>query len=57
MHDDTDPEVTETLETAHVDAMRKKQSEQWLSDNCEAISAYNARVEALGVFSDNVRSF
>jgi antitoxin CcdA len=46
-----------TLEQALVEALRKKQREQWLAENRSAISAYNEHVEAHGVFSDELRSF
>jgi len=45
------------LEQALVDALRTKQSEQWLAENSEAVNAYNEHVKAHGVFSDNLRSF
>lgn len=45
------------LVLALVEALRTKQSEQWLAENNEAVNAYNEHVEAHGVFSDSVRSF
>lgn len=39
------------------EALRRKQFEQWLTENREAVKAYNEFVEAHGVFSDFVRSF
>ena len=45
------------LEQEQTEALRKKQSEQWLAENSDAIHAYNEHVEAHGVFSDSVRSF
>ena len=45
------------LEQEQTEALRKKQSEQWLAENSDAIHAYNELVEAHGVFSDSVRSF
>ena len=44
-------------EQALAEASRKKQCEQWLAENCEAVNAFNEDVEAHGVFSDNIRSF
>ena len=38
-------------------ALRSKQQEQWLSDNAQAIAAYNRRIEEQGVFSDGPRQF
>lgn len=45
------------LEQEQTEALRKKQSEQWLAENSEAVNAYNEYVEAHGVFSDCGRSF
>lgn len=45
------------LELALAEALRRKQCEQWLAENSEAINVYNELVEAHGVFSDKVRSF
>lgn len=52
-----DINLSATLELALAEALKKKQSEQWLAENSEAINAYNEHVEAHGVFSDSVRSF
>lgn len=48
--------LSATLELALVEALKKKQSEQWLAENRKGINAYNAHVEANGVFSDDLRS-
>ena len=45
------------LEQALAEALKKKQREQWLTENRNAINAYNEHVEAHGVFSDDLRSF
>jgi len=45
------------LKQEQAEALRRKQCEQWLAENSEAIHAYNEQVETNGVFSDNVRSF
>jgi antitoxin CcdA len=45
------------LEQALAEALKKQQCEQWLAENREELDAYNQHVEAVGVFSDNVRSF
>jgi len=45
------------FEQTLVDALRMKQSEQWLAENKEAVNAYNEHVKAHGVFSDNLLSF
>ena len=39
------------------EALRRRQCEQWLAENRPAIAAYNADVEASGVFSDGLRDF
>lgn len=57
MHNHEDTVLSATLKQAFAEALRKKQSEQWLAENSEAIHAYNEHVETHGVFSDNVRSF
>ncbi len=44
-------------ELAFAEAQRRKQCEQWLAENSEAVNVYNEEVEAHGVFSDHVRSF
>ena len=45
------------LEQALAETQTKKQCEQWLAENSEAINAYNEHVEAHGAFSDDVRRF
>lgn len=52
-----DINLSATLEQALAEALKKKQREQWLAENREAINAYNEHVEAHGVFSDDLRSF
>lgn len=54
---DLDINLSATLEQALVEALKKKQREQWLAENRKAINAYNEHVEAHGVFSDDLRSF
>jgi antitoxin CcdA len=54
---DLDINLSATLEQALGEALRTKQREQWLAENCKAINAYNAHVEAHSVFSDELRSF
>ncbi len=49
--------LSATLEEALHDALRKRQREQWLAENKDAMAAYNAHVEKHGVFSDGLRSF
>ena len=52
-----DIELSATLEQALAEALKKKQREQGLAENRQAINAYNKHVEAHGVFSDDLRSF
>ncbi|WP_339462999.1 type II toxin-antitoxin system CcdA family antitoxin [Pseudomonas sp. EA_105y_Pfl2_R69] len=54
---DLDINLSATLEQALAEALKKKQREQWLAENQQAINAYNEHVEAQGVFSDDLRSF
>jgi antitoxin CcdA len=49
--------LSATLEQALAEALRKKQREQWLTENRGAIEAYNEHVESQGVFSDGIRMF
>lgn len=49
--------LSATFEAALAQALRQKQAEQWLVEHREAIEAYNAQVEAHGVFSDGLRIF
>ena len=52
-----DINLSATLEQALAAILKKKQREQWLAENGEAMNAYNEHVEAHGVFSDDLRSF
>lgn len=54
---DLDINLSATLEQALAEALKKKQREQWLAENRNAINAYNEHAEAHGVFSDDLRSF
>ena len=38
-------------------ALHRKQQEQWLKENAEAIAAYNRRVEEHGMFNEDLRRF
>lgn len=49
--------LSATLEAALVERVHARQRELWRNENKEAIDAYNAMVEAQGVFSDELRSF
>jgi len=52
-----DINLSATLEQALADVLKKKQREQWLAENKNALEAYNEHVEKQGVFSDGLRSF
>lgn len=49
--------LSATLEQALVEALRKRQRDQWAAENQAAIEAYNQHVDKQGVFSDGLRSF
>ena len=49
--------LSSIAEQALAVAVRTRTEEVWLAENAGAIRAYNARVEACGVFSDGLRSF
>lgn len=52
-----DINLSATLEQALIEALRKRQRDQWIADNQDAIDAYNEHVDKHGVFSDGLRSF
>jgi antitoxin CcdA len=52
-----DLNLSAVLEEALAEALRTRRREAWLAENGDAIEAYNARVEARGVFSEGLRSF
>jgi len=43
--------------TSTLESIKEKQKNPWLEENYDAIVAFNRRVEAKGVFSDNLRRF
>jgi antitoxin CcdA len=49
--------LSAVLEDSLEEMVRRRLAEQWLAENQEAISAYNAHIDANGVFSDGIRSF
>lgn len=49
--------LSQTLEQHLAEIVRQARREQWLAENKEALDAYNRRVEAHGVFSDDLRRF
>jgi hypothetical protein len=57
MHEQEDTILTAMMERKRAEALLTERQEQWLAENREELDAYNQHVEALGAFSDNVRSF
>jgi antitoxin CcdA len=49
--------LSEILETALEEEIRKRERQDWLAENQDAISGYNTRVKKQGVFSDGWRRF
>jgi antitoxin CcdA len=49
--------LSQTLEDALRDKLRKIEQQRWLEENREAIEEYNRYVEKYGVFSDGRRRF
>jgi antitoxin CcdA len=49
--------LSKTLEQRLVEVLADEKRRNWREENCEAIEAYNKRIEARGVFSDGLRSF
>jgi len=37
--------------------VQRREAEEWLRSNREALEAYNAHIEKHGVFGDDLRSF
>ncbi|HRH76254.1 MAG TPA: type II toxin-antitoxin system CcdA family antitoxin [Cellvibrionaceae bacterium] len=52
-----DINLSATLEQALTALLREKQAQLWLTQNKDAITAYNQLVDEQGVFSDGLRSF
>ena len=52
-----DINLSAVMEEALEALVRKRLGERWLTENQEAIAAYNEHVEVHGVFSDGVRAF
>lgn len=49
--------LSQVLEAALAEAIRRQEREAWLRRNRAALEAYNEHVERHGVFSDGLRSF
>ena len=49
--------LSQVFEDGLTEAIRQRESEEWLRNNRAALDAYNDHVEKDGVFSDGLRSF
>jgi len=49
--------ISKNFEAYLAEVVRKKEEQQWLEENLEAIDAFNERVEKEGCFSDEHRRF
>lgn len=49
--------LSQAFELHLAELVKARKEAQWLMENREAIEAYNQRVEADGVFSDDWRAF
>lgn len=52
-----DINLSATLESALVAELRHRKRREWKAEHAAGISAYNERVEKLGVFSKGLRTF
>ncbi len=49
--------LSQTVEDYLAGLVREAKRQQWLTENAEAIAAYNERIEKDGVFSEGLRRF
>ena len=49
--------ISKNFEAYLVEIVRKKEEQQWLEENREAIDKQNERIEKYGSFSDGIRRF
>ncbi len=49
--------LSQTLETALADIVKKEKERRWLEENRAAIEAYNRHIERDGLWSDGMRLF
>jgi antitoxin CcdA len=49
--------LSQTLETALVDVVKKEKERRWQEENRAAIAAYNRHIERDGLWSDGMRLF
>ena len=52
-----DINLSAALEQALAQLLKRRQRDQWLQDNREAIAAYNQEIEEHGTFGDELRGF
>jgi len=49
--------ISKNFEAYLAEVVRKREEQQWLKENREAIDAQNERMEKYGSFSDGIRRF
>ena len=49
--------LSREFEVHLADLVKQRRQEKWLSENRDALDAYNAHIERDGVFSDGLRTF
>jgi len=49
--------LSQVLEEALAEALRRRETDEWLKRNRAALAAYNEHVEESGVLSEGLRSF
>jgi len=49
--------ISKNFEAYLAEVVKKKEEQQWLEENREAIDAQNERMEKYGSFSDGIRRF
>ena len=49
--------ISKNFEAYLAEVVRKREEQQWLEENMEAIDAFNERVEKRGLFGDKYRRF
>jgi len=52
-----DINISQVLEAALTEAVKREKREKWLDENADAIEAYNEHVSRFGLFSDGMRTF
>lgn len=52
-----DINISQVLEAALTEAVKREKREKWLDENADAIEAYNEQVSRFGLFSDGMRTF